>query len=236
MSNPVATAALSASAVSAYLQTTDFPLPPVVFQYNPGALTEVIEAHYRRINLPSAPGGSKQMFIGTAPSHMTVEIQLDAFAVPPLPPQATLAQLQTMMNPTPDSIALNNPMPPTVMFGWGPNIIMDQAIIKQMSVTHERFLLGVPTRAKVRVELESIPFGSLPGTNPTSGGLATRRTRTVVEGDTLASIAYQEYNDPNYWRALAEANGIDDPLRVKTGSVLMVPEKRDAQTLLGEAS
>jgi nucleoid-associated protein YgaU len=236
MSNPVAAAGMAASAVSAYLQTTDFPLPPLVFQYNPGGLSETIQAHYKKINLPSAPGGSKQQFIGTAPSSMSVVIQLDAFAIPPLPPLVTIQQLQLMMTPTPTSIAMNNPCPPTVMFGWGPNIIMDQAIIKSMTVQHERFLLGVPTRAKVTVQLESIPFGTLPGTNPTSGGLATRRTRTVVEGDTLPSIAYQEYHDPNYWRALAEANGIDDPLRVKTGTVLVVPEKRDAQTLLGEAS
>ena len=68
-------------------------------------------------------------------------------------------------------------------------------------------------------------------TNPTSGGLATRRTHTVVEGDTLASIAYQEYRDPNKWRALAEANNIDDPMRVKPGTVLIVPDRREAEAL-----
>jgi nucleoid-associated protein YgaU len=52
-----------------------------------------------------------------------------------------------------------------------------------------------------------------------------------VEGDTLASIAYQEYRDPNRWRALAEANKIDDPMRVKAGTVLIVPDRREAESL-----
>ena len=38
--------------------------------------------------------------------------------------------------------------------------------------------------------------------------------RTVVAGDTLASIAYAEYGDPTMWRPLAAFNGIDDPLRL----------------------
>jgi nucleoid-associated protein YgaU len=49
------------------------------------------------------------------------------------------------------------------------------------------------------------------------------RTHRVVAGDSLASIAYLEYGDPNGWRRLADANGIDDPLRVRDGTVLHVP-------------
>jgi len=87
-------------------------------------------------------------------------------------------------------------------------------------------------RAEATVSLQAVPPPApLPPTNPTSGGLATRRTRTVVEGDTLASIAYEEYRDPNKWRALAEANDIDDPMRVKAGTVLIVPDRREAENL-----
>jgi nucleoid-associated protein YgaU len=53
----------------------------------------------------------------------------------------------------------------------------------------------------------------------------------VVEGDSLASISFQEYRDPNKWRALAEANNIDDPMRVKVGTVLIVPDRREAEAL-----
>jgi nucleoid-associated protein YgaU len=71
----------------------------------------------------------------------------------------------------------------------------------------------------------------VPGTNPTSGGLATRRTHAVIEGDTLASVAFEQYKDPNKWRALAEVNGIDDPMRLAPGTVLIVPELREIDSL-----
>jgi nucleoid-associated protein YgaU len=129
-------------------------------------------------------------------------------------------------------LATGDATPSTVTFGWGPNIIMDEAIVTSVSVAYERFLLGMPVRATATVTLKAVPLPfPLGATNPSSGGLATLRTRTVVEGDTLASIAFQEYKDPNKWRALAEANQIDDPMRVKEGTVLMVPDRREAENL-----
>ena len=47
--------------------------------------------------------------------------------------------------------------------------------------------------------------------------------RTVVAGDTLASVAYAEYGDPTLWRPLAAFNGIDDPMRLPLGSALLLP-------------
>jgi nucleoid-associated protein YgaU len=63
--------------------------------------------------------------------------------------------------------------------------------------------------------------------NPTSGGTAGHRTHRVVAGDSLASIAYVEYGDPNGWRRLADANAIDDPLRVRDGTVLHVRRREE---------
>lgn len=229
------TAAVAASAVSAYIQCLELPIPPIVFQYNPEPFTEDLRSHWKA---SPQPGGSpKQQYLGLGASTLSLTMQLDAFAIPPLPPTVTIEQLKLMMGPTIQSSVAHQGRAPMVMFGWGPNIVMEQAIITGISVKHERFLLGVPVRCKVTVTLTNVPFADpLPGTNPTSGGLATRRTRTVVEGDSLASIAFEEYQDPNYWRALAEANGIDDPMRVKTGTLLTVPEKRDAESLLGGSS
>jgi nucleoid-associated protein YgaU len=45
----------------------------------------------------------------------------------------------------------------------------------------------------------------------------------LVAGDTLAGIAYVEYGNPNLWRAVAELNGIDDPMRLRPGQRLMLP-------------
>jgi nucleoid-associated protein YgaU len=49
------------------------------------------------------------------------------------------------------------------------------------------------------------------------------KTRTLLRGETLGSIAAQEYNDPTLWRPIAEANGIDNPRRLTPGQVLAIP-------------
>ena len=40
----------------------------------------------------------------------------------------------------------------------------------------------------------------------------------------LPSISYASYGDPTRWRAIAEANGIDDPLALRRGRMLAVPQ------------
>ena len=39
------------------------------------------------------------------------------------------------------------------------------------------------------------------------------RVRTVQAGDRLPLIAEEMYGDPRFWRLIAEANNIEDPLR-----------------------
>ena len=51
--------------------------------------------------------------------------------------------------------------------------------------------------------------------NPTSGSDSVRRSTPIVEGDSLASVAFAEYGDPRPWRDVARFNGIDDPLRCR---------------------
>ena len=224
-------AGVAASAVSAYLQCINFPFPPVVFQYNPQAWTEKITINWKTTTQPKGKSTTPQ-YQGAQPRTLDIDILLDAFAVPPVPPSPMMLLLKQLTQPLP----LTNKVP-KVMFGWGSNIVMASAYITSLTFSHERFLLGVPVRTTAKVSLsESPPPDPLPSQNPTSGGLATRRTRTFIEGDTLASVSFQEYGDPNFWRALAKANGIDDPMRIKTGTVLIVPEKADALTVMGETS
>jgi nucleoid-associated protein YgaU len=42
-------------------------------------------------------------------------------------------------------------------------------------------------------------------------------------GERLDELAARLYGDPSQWRALANANGLDDPLHLQGGSVLQVP-------------
>ena len=65
------------------------------------------------------------------------------------------------------------------------------------------------------------------GPNPTSHGIDTRRVH-LIEGDTLQSVAYAELGRATYWRAIADLNGIDDPLRLRPGTAILIPTAADA--------
>ena len=54
------------------------------------------------------------------------------------------------------------------------------------------------------------------------------RAHVVQGGDSLHSIAYESYRDPTNWRPIAEANHIDDPLRIRRGTSLTIPRLETA--------
>jgi hypothetical protein len=221
--------AVANSAVTAYIAILPPGIGMVTFPYHPEEFTTRKTAEWHTTPHP-ARGTPSHQYQGSQAQTIDVKILLDMFAIPPMPPQLNITILEQTVTPNPINKVAGKPMPPNVLFGWGPNIIMEEAIVKSMSVSYKRFLLGIPVRAEVTLSLASVP-SPIPGTNPTSGGLATRRTHTVIEGDTLASISYREYGDAGKWRALAIANGIDDPMRLRPGTELFVPEAREIDTL-----
>ncbi len=227
----VAAGGMAASLVPAYIQCFD---PPVLitFPYNPKAYTIEATANWKTWVNPANPDGTLPQWGGIKARRLDVEILLDLFSVPPIPPSEVIEELKLLMKPTMISDFDGSAVAPTVTFGWGANIIMTQAVVVSVREAHTRFTMGEPVRTTVTVQLLEVPLPApLGATNPTSGGLTTRRSRTVVEGDTLASIAHQEYRNPNMWRALAEVNNIHDPMRLKEGTVLFVPERREAEAL-----
>lgn len=52
------------------------------------------------------------------------------------------------------------------------------------------------------------------------------KSHVVRRGDTLQSIAAEQYNDPARWRVVARANAIADPRRLTPGTVLLIPKLR----------
>ena len=51
----------------------------------------------------------------------------------------------------------------------------------------------------------------------------TTKYHTVRQGDSLWSLAAAEYGDAMQWRAIADANGISNPRRLRPGETLIVP-------------
>jgi hypothetical protein len=123
----------------------------------------------------------------------------------------------------------NNARPPTVTFHWG-DLHSFTAVVQDLRLTFTYFSSsGTPLRAQMALELrqyeESQAFGPQ---NPTSGTPKPQRTHRVLPGETLDRISARYYGDATRWRLLADANGLEDPLSVRPGSLLDVPRLEGA--------
>lgn len=114
--------------------------------------------------------------------------------------------------------------PPTVRFQWG-NAWSFNAVIASIQQKFTLFLSdGTPVRATLTVSFEQLKDeAQLAPQNPTSGGIGGERFWTVVEGDTLAWIAYKEYGDSTRWRLIASANHLDGVRDLRPGTSLVIP-------------
>ncbi|MCL3860418.1 LysM peptidoglycan-binding domain-containing protein [Actinotalea sp. K2] len=207
----------------ATLSLKDSDEPPLHCQFNPTEYTISKSASWTRVPVRGAVSAAIPEFVGTNGATLGLDLFFDARASDTDGVDEPVNRLLSWTQPSRRSIDQNRPSPPVISFAWGGTAAFDA----YLSSASARFVLfrrdGTPIRAHVALRLEEIPV-ILPGTNPTSGSDRVVRRRTVVAGDTLPVIAYQEYGRADAWRVIAEASGIDDPARVAPGTVLVVPE------------
>ena len=211
----------------------------VSFMFNP---TEYRLNRSVTINNADSTGmvGGNPEFLGTGPLTLSMELFFDDFASPKGDVTPKINKLFAWQLPD------DSGSPPLILLDWGTNAILKgfRGVLKDISATYTVFnKSGTPIQAKVSITLEeakpkpasqaqsasaAMLSAMAVAANPTSHATEARRVHLVVQGDTLASIAHAEYGEPGYWRALAEVNGIDDPMRVRPGANLLIPSAADA--------
>lgn len=202
-------------------------LGQLVFRFNPKEYSIQKSANWQRRPLPGVSQATIPQFTGAEPRSLSLEIFLDSTDSPSRSVTKDVEILFSCCTPTLQSLLMRQPSPPFVIFGWGTTMSF-LAFVKSVSARYTLFKQdGTPLRATCQVSLEEIPT-PIPRQNPTSGTLTSHRTYVVTAGDTLASIAYREYRNPNLWRSIAELNGIDNPMRLPSGTQLLLPAPTDA--------
>ena len=127
---------------------------------------------------------------------------------------------QTIYNLTNKNGKLNRPPLCRVTWGKGDAWFL-QGFLKQVTKTLTKFLEdGTPVRAQLDCTFEEwvTPEYRQKSQNPVDDPI-----RIVQRGETLSSIAAEEYNDPTLWRLIADTNKINNPRLIIPGQVLTVP-------------
>jgi hypothetical protein len=204
----------------------------VTFRFNPKEYAVQKTAEWKRSATKGAKTTSMPEFTGSGPRQLSLELFLDGSDERGDTDQSAdvskdVEILFSCLTPDPKTLSAQKPLPPFAQFGWGTKVLFT-AFVKSVNAKYTLFREdGTPIRATCTVALEELP-SEQKKQNPTSGALAPTRTHVVVDGDSLASIAWQEYGTPTLWRALAEANGVDDPMRLRPGERLLVPSADEA--------
>lgn len=178
-------------------------------------------------NYDSKPGAAQNapspQYASGSESTLSMELFFDTYgertdAATPYPDVRThLEQLRFLMD-----IYSDDHKPPKCTVMWG-SLSFDG----YLSELEESYTLfsdeGIPVRATASVKF--IGAQSMKDNQKKTSLQSSDRTkeRVLKEGDQLWSLAATEYGDPSRWRSIAEANGIDNPRKIKAGQPLIVP-------------
>lgn len=202
---------------------------PVLFNPTEYTITKTNTWNFKEVQGKSLPPAE---FGGGNPRELSLSLLLDASLLDGSASVKDMTDKLFKMMEVGDGqpAAGSRSAPPKVTFRWGA-VDTFKAVCTSLTVAFQLFKPnGEPIRADVKLDLKQADDASTAssnsankGQNPTTQSLAGAGVHTVQDGDSLPSIAYRAYGDANRWRAIAEANDIDDPLRLRRGTALMLP-------------
>lgn len=120
--------------------------------------------------------------------------------------------------------------PPTCRVYWGDAPAGSDfpfvGVVSDLTQTFTMFRSdGKPARAHISIVFLEVNDPAIDQRTQSRNAPETA-TRVTKQGDTLSGIAAESNKDPKAWRAIAEANDIDDPRRLPPGRTLSIPKSR----------
>lgn len=196
----------------------------IVAMFNPKSLSVTRQVQWKSQDASKRDSPELQ-FTTADPATLTVELFFDTYDTP-------LPHKQSVFDYTSKLLALTavtgaKHRPPVCQIQWGGEAIIFQGVLQNLDQQFTMFTdEGTPVRATVKCTFMQWRSNEkdLKKQNLMSSDVV--KVWTVRRGQTLAGIAAVEYRDPRYWRQIADANGIDDPLALQPGATLMLPALR----------
>lgn len=205
-------------------------LSEVVALFNPStySISKSVEYQSHRRKVLNAPLLS---FVGGGSRTLSLQLFFDVTESPWVDGRP-INDVRALTNKLVDltQISRNSMRPPVCRVFWGSSRFAnsDFPFTGVVSQLQQEFTFfdgsGTPLRANVNLTFtEFLGWGKgsekdLRKTDPEF------TTRVIRRDDSLNSIAAEVYGDPGAWRAIAEANNIDDPRNLEVSKTLRIPE------------
>ena len=193
-------------------QTQGKPTKEIQVLFNPNQVAISKTGWSEDKNGPVADPGS---------ATLTIELFFDTTTLGKYPPENVQNYTKHIYSLT---LIGKNARPPLCQIIWGKNVLLPLGILKSLTKTLTHFLEdGTPVAAKLSCNFEEWqnPTQQKKIENPIDDPI-----RIVKQGETLSSIAAQEYNDPALWRLIAKENNMDNPRLLEPGTSLTIPPRR----------
>lgn len=113
--------------------------------------------------------------------------------------------------------------PPVVQVSWAS--LQFRGVLARASQKFIMFLSdGRPVRAKLNVTFNEFIDADREAREVNRQTADLTKAHMVTQGETLSGIAARYYENPQQWRPIAMASGIDDPRALTTGQQLQIPK------------
>ncbi|TAK74772.1 MAG: LysM peptidoglycan-binding domain-containing protein [Aquabacterium sp.] len=197
----------------------------IVAAFNPGHLKFSRQANWKSQGaaLRDVP---ELQFTGAQPRTLDVDLLFDTYDDDTAP--GSKAKVTDLTDPVLKLTTVESHgdkhRPPVCRLRWGSAGVFFQGVLERLNQDFTLFMEnGTPVRARLSCSFKEwrTNYEDLNRQNTQSSDVA--KAWVVKRGQTLASIAADEYQDPACWRVIARANGIDDPLSLQPGRTLLLP-------------
>jgi nucleoid-associated protein YgaU len=181
---------------------------------------------YKAVPVPGLSSPIMQFVNGEA-DHLQMDLFLDDYTDPEGPTSRERKEPHPVMNrirAISKLLAVDSKLhaPPPVRFNWGP--MEFTAVIEKLGRKVTMFQPdGTPARATLAVSFKEYRTLKEQLEAPRRESADKSKRRVIVGRDSLWAIAAREYNDPNEWLRIAQANDLDDPREIAPGDWVELP-------------
>jgi nucleoid-associated protein YgaU len=194
--------------------------------FNPAEYSFERSNSYKATPVPGL-GTPLLQFVNGESDHLSMDLFLDDYTDPDGPTSLQQRERDPLAKRLRDLTKLleidrDLHAPPPVRFNWGP--LEFQAVIEKLGRKVTMFHPdGSPARATLSVSFKE--YRTLRGQleDPRRESADKTKRRVVVGREALWWIAAREYDDPNEWVRIANANDLDDPREISSGDWLELP-------------